>query len=138
MKLKLFSTYTLPPYVAGVFRAIALIATLVLVHESLLPAGQSPSLNNFDKFMHFASYCLLTGLWALAFNGRGLLKITIILTALGFGLEVAQHVMELGRTGSIWDALANFAGCGVAALVATRIIEADAVSPENSAPQMTG
>lgn len=42
---------------------------------------------------------------------------------LGVGLEIAQHVMNLGRTGSIWDAFANSAGAILAAALLRVLFE---------------
>lgn len=137
VKLKIFSGYELPTYTAPAFCGIACVATLILVHESLMPTGPSSSLNHFDKVMHFLSYFVLTGLWAIACGGRSLIKIALIIATMGIGLEIAQHVMELGRTGSIWDALANFAGCVFAVIAVKTLIGADPVNRTNATPQQT-
>ena len=123
MKLKLFSGIDLPGFTAPVFFGVALAATATVIFESLMPTGPSASIGDFDKIMHFVSYFTLAGLWALAFRGRSLITIVAALAVMGIGLEIAQQMMNLGRTGSIWDALANFAGCVLAAFIMNALTE---------------
>ena len=119
----MFSGIDLPGFTAPLCLGVALVATAVLIYESLIPTGPSASIGHFDKIMHFVSYFTLTGFWALAFRGRHLTATVAAMALMGLGLEVAQHVMELGRTGSIWDASANFAGCVLAAFTVNVLIE---------------
>ncbi len=78
---------------------------------------------HFDKVMHFGSYFILVGLWAIAFRLKSLPAVVTAVAVLGIGLEIAQHMMNLGRTGSIWDTLANFAGCLAAAFAVRALID---------------
>lgn len=46
------------------------------------------------------------------------LRWLVILPALyGIGLEIAQALMPFGRTGSVWDALANLLGASVVVII---------------------
>jgi len=99
---------------------IAMSAVLVaaIVYASLTPDLSLPVPGNLDKVEHFATYCGLavwfTGLYP---RSRYWMVVTGLLV-LGLGLEVAQGVMQLGRSAESLDMAANAAGVGVGLLLA--------------------
>lgn len=123
MKLRLFPNLILPPFAAGLFMGLAVLATAIVIRESLVATGAQVSITHFDKVMHFVSYGVLAGLWGLAFRVSRLTAVTIALIGLGTGLEIAQQAMGLGRTGSIWDGLANAAGAVLGAFMLTLLFK---------------
>ena len=73
-----------------------------------------------DKAMHFSGYCILT-VWFAGIAGRSrYLLVGLGLIALGGSLEIAQGLMNEGRTADWLDFLANalgvLGGLGIAAL----------------------
>lgn len=73
--------------------------------------------------MHFVSYGVLVSLWGIALRLNRLWGVTLVLIALGVGLEIAQHIMDFGRAGSIWDGLANAAGAVLAAFMLKLVLQ---------------
>jgi len=65
---------------------------------------------HMDKVLHLGAYAVLAGLarigWPKLWGGL----IFFVLATFGIGIEIAQHSMNLGRTGSIADILANLTG----------------------------
>ena len=73
-----------------------------------------------DKLTHFTGYCILA-LWFAGVARRSrYLVVGLLLVALGGSLEIAQGLMQEGRTADWFDFLANslgiVTGLGVAAL----------------------
>ena len=98
--------------------ALSAVIVAVIVYASLAPANSLPLSGYSDKAEHFAAYCGLavwfTGLYPRAQYGR----IAAALLALGLGLEIAQGLMQLGRSAELLDIAANAAGVGVGLLLA--------------------
>ena len=94
------------------FLTIASLA-LVLV-MSLRPAINAGSVPHMDKMVHLAAYAVLAGLFRLGWPNLWGGVIFLCLAIFGIGIEILQHVMALGRTGSIADTLANLAGAALA------------------------
>ena len=89
---------------AGVLAVIAL---------SLFPHETIPETGMWDKLNHALAYGVLAVVGGLGFKGwRSLLMMGIGLVVLGAGLELAQSFFT-DRTGSVYDALANFVGVAV-------------------------
>ena len=86
------------------------LAVAVLTHESLLPSIGAPSLNYWDKLVHYVAYFILAGLALFAFVRTKLLALFIVLSLLGGGLEIGQALMDAGRDGTWGDQLANMLG----------------------------
>lgn len=93
------------------------IGWLILASSFLLITGGSmmkvlapPSGGNLDKILHAFAYGVLTTGLVFAWPKRSL--VVIFMIAVGFGtlIEVLQHTLATGRTGSIADAAANGAG----------------------------
>ena len=95
------------------FKCIFIAAVLLIIHESLIPAGNNSAPNNWDKIVHFIAYFVLSVLALLAFPRARLLPIIAGLTLLGVGIEIAQAMMPFGRSGSLADAIANMLGAAL-------------------------
>jgi len=69
---------------------------------------------HLDKVMHIGAYAVLAGLsrfgWTKLWGGT----IFLLLAGFGIGIEILQHLMDVGRTGSVADALANIVGAALA------------------------
>lgn len=89
------------------FAAFA-IALMVLILS--LEPSQGPGLPYVDKVMHFLAYGLIAGLIFLGWPSLKLWRVVLIATIFGICVEMAQGMTNLGRTPSILDAVANFAG----------------------------
>jgi len=63
--------------------------------------------------MHFGAYAALSTLarlgWPKLWGGW----IFTLFAGLGIGIEIAQHLMDVGRTGSFGDIAANLIGAAV-------------------------
>jgi VanZ family protein len=96
--------------------SVALVAAIV--YSSLTPDLALPMPTGFDKIEHFTAYCGLavwfTGIFPRA---RYWLVVTALLV-LGLSVEIAQGVMQLGRSAEFFDMVANAAGVGVGLLLA--------------------
>ncbi len=90
---------------------VLFVAVLVFVtYESLEPTPPSADITHADKVMHLLAYGLLTGLFALAMPRIKLFSVFLWPSVYGAVIEVAQALMPYGRTGSLWDLLANMTG----------------------------
>ena len=92
------------------FKGLTFAALLVVLVMSLRPSVSIGDVPHADKLVHLAAYAVLSGLarlgWPKVWGGL----IFAGLAVFGIGIEVAQHTMNLGRTGSIVDILANLLG----------------------------
>jgi VanZ family protein len=77
---------------------------------------------NFDKFVHFGMY--FSFMSVIIFENRKAIKSTGILFLIalipffyGIIIEILQSTLTITRTGSIYDAMANFAGILVSILL---------------------
>jgi len=109
---------------------IAVLATLGIAALSL---GTLPKLNlgfevkSGDKYLHFASYLILSLLWYFALKKRLRrrffeLLVPAALIIYGIILEGLQSGLTTYRTGDVYDALANSAGVVVGLLLFKRAI----------------
>jgi VanZ family protein len=105
----------------------SILVALIILFLSLVNAQtfEKVSLNkipNFDKFVHFAMYF---GLMSVIIfenrislrNIRRLLFVSLIPFSYGILLEFLQAFFTSTRSGSLYDALADFAGVYVAVLI---------------------
>ena len=92
----------------------ALILVLVMSLRSSVSIGDVP---NIDKLAHFGAYSVLASLarlgWLKLWGGWIFLGLALF----GIGIEIAQHTMNLGRTGSFADTVANLLGAAFPLLV---------------------
>lgn len=109
---------------------VAVLATLGIAALSL---GTLPKLNlgfevkSGDKYLHFASYLILSLLWYFALKKRlrsrfFQLLVPAALIIYGIILEGLQSGLTTYRTGDVYDALANSAGVVVGLLLFNRAI----------------
>jgi VanZ family protein len=90
--------------------AAACLALLAFVFwGSLTPNPPQPGPALGDKVQHLAAYLSLTALAFLALRGRSWAAMAGLLAAGGL-IEALQATMELGRTASWLDMLANASG----------------------------
>ena len=92
------------------FKTLFAIVTIVVIHESLIPSYGPTVHDSLDKLVHFAAYFILVCLAALAFPKARLWRVVGALILLGAALEGAQGLMNLGRTASVGDLIANGLG----------------------------
>jgi len=80
---------------------------------SLRPSVSVGDVPHIDKLLHLAAYGVLAGLvrlgWPKLWGGWIFLGLALF----GGGIEIAQHLMALGRTGSIADLIANVLGAAL-------------------------
>lgn len=93
---------------------MALAAWLLIAPD----IGPPPAFPFQDKVFHFIAFACLTGPAALVLPGRYLWFWLAHMLALGAGIEVVQQLGEEGRSGSVWDFLADTAGVAAAVPVA--------------------
>lgn len=96
------------------FQLLTVLAALITIYMSLRPGFSTGGLPHMDKVKHLLTYALMAALarmgWPRLWGGW----IVLGFIAMGVALELAQHFMALGRTGSLADALANAAGAVLA------------------------
>jgi len=98
--------------------AMSAVLVAAIVYASLMPNLSLPVPGNFDKVEHFTSYCGLA-VWFTGLYPRSRYWMVVAgLLGLGLGLEVAQGLMQLGRSAEPLDMAANAAGVGVGLLLA--------------------
>ncbi len=74
--------------------------------------------DGFDKVEHFTAYCGLA-VWFTGLYPRTRYWLVVSgLLALGLAVEIAQGVMQLGRSAEFFDMVANAVGVGVGLLLA--------------------
>lgn len=92
------------------FKGLTLAALMIVLVMSLKPSVSVGDMAYADKLAHLVAYAGLSGLarlgWPKVWGGL----IFAGLAVFGVGIEIAQHMMDLGRTGSIADIIANLIG----------------------------
>ncbi len=98
--------------------AISMALVGVILYSSLTPNLPLPTPGGFDKVEHFIAYCGLA-VWFTGLYPRARYWLVVSgLLALGLAVEIAQGVMQLGRSAEFFDMVANAAGVGVGLLLA--------------------
>ncbi len=92
--------------------AWSLLATVVFLTLTPSPPKVSMAFLSWDKAQHCLAYMLLMWLFAMAWEGRGLVAWTLFLVCIGVTLEWLQGIMGI-RVMEIWDMLANSIGVGL-------------------------
>ena len=98
--------------------AISVALVGAIVYSSLTPDLVLPTPDGFDKVEHFTAYCGLAVWFTGLYPRARYWQVVSGLLALGLGVEVAQGVMQLGRSAEPLDMAANAAGVGVGLLLA--------------------
>ena len=97
-----------------IFKILTLTALATVLVMSLRPSVGMGGPIYMDKIMHLGAYGVLAGLarlgWPKLWGGTIFLGLGVF----GIGIEIAQHLMSLGRTGSLADTLANLLGAALA------------------------
>ena len=96
------------------FRILTLAALGVVLVMSLRPSINVGSISHIDKLLHLGAYAVLAGLsrigWPKIWGGW----LFLFWAVFGIAIEILQHMMALGRTGSLADIFANLTGAGIA------------------------
>jgi len=74
---------------------------------SLTAVSAPPSVNHMDKLLHAGAYAVITAGLLFALPKRALPGLFIFAFAFGLLLEFLQGTLAVGRTASLYDALAN-------------------------------
>ncbi len=97
------------------YKILAFIYTLAVAYISLTPLDKYnlPNFNMADKIVHLLLYFFLTYFWLLAYPSLWKIKWTYmaIIIAWGILIEFLQAFLIIGRSGDVFDALANSIGC---------------------------
>lgn len=95
------------------WRTLFLSAVCVVAWQSLQPASMEEGIPHLDKVLHLLSYGVLTALALLSRFKINPVWVVFIVILIGVVLEVSQGTMNLGRTASVADAVANAVGAGI-------------------------
>ncbi len=76
----------------------------------MVPTGAPSSALHLDKILHLVAYGVLTSGMVFAWPKRALPHIFAASFGLGVILEFMQGAFAIGRTASVFDAMANGAG----------------------------
>ncbi|MEP6342043.1 MAG: VanZ family protein [Maricaulaceae bacterium] len=109
-KMQLMLERPVKGYWILLFKIIFSVATVIVIYESLIPSNATSVSGHFDKVAHFGAYFTLVCLAALSFPKAKLWIIVGLMICLGAALEGAQGLMNLGRSASIGDLIANILG----------------------------
>ncbi len=97
-----------------IFRLLTFAAVLTVAYMSLRPSFSVGGVQHMDKILHFGAYGVLAGLARLGWLRMWAGWLFIGLAVFGISIEITQHMMDLGRTGSLADTLANLSGAACA------------------------
>ena len=97
-----------------IFKILTLAALVTVLIMSLRPAVDMGGPVHVDKIMHLGAYGVLAGLARLGWPELWGGTIFLGLGFFGIGIEIAQHLMPLGRMGSLADTTANLLGAALA------------------------
>lgn len=100
-------------FLSHLFKGLTVLAIAIIVVMSLRPSVAMGGVPHIDKVLHFAAYAILAGLarlgWPKLWGGW----IFLVFAILGVGIEIAQHLMNVGRMGSLGDVAANLIGAAL-------------------------
>lgn len=104
---------------------ILLVVTLLsLIPSSTLPEKETINIPNLDKIIHFIMYLTLSFsiLLNYFYKNTKISTLTFVLIALfisiyGIIIEIIQEIFIYGRSGNIYDVLANISGCLLAIFI---------------------
>jgi len=98
------------------------IYSLFIVWASLRPAGTGGAIPHMDKLLHLLVYAVLAFGMTLAWPNISKIKVFWACVAFGGLMEVAQGLLGVGRTASLWDGLANSLGAAMGVYIAYLIV----------------
>lgn len=98
------------PLMVWVWRSLFIAATVVILWKSLEPFHGSPGPPYTDKIRHFMAYLCLTGLAFLSRITSRQIKLLLAILVFSAAIEILQGLMNMGRTASYLDFVANFVG----------------------------
>lgn len=102
----------LPLAYAPAWVTASLLLVAAVIYGSLAGGVQMPVPGQFDKLQHALAYAFLAVWFTGIFPRAQFWTVALGLAGLGLALEFMQHVMQFGRYGDPWDALANAVGIG--------------------------
>lgn len=83
----------------------------LIVYACLRPSsGMGPWFPQIDKLQHAGAFFVLSFWFFALVERRAYLRVTLVMIAVGAGIEVAQGVMALGRSAEWLDLFADVAG----------------------------
>ena len=96
--------------------ALAILLAGFILVQSLTEAHTSLTVSNMDKVIHLLAYFVLGAATLPALPRLRPLLVWALLSLFGGGIEIMQGMMNLGRTASFFDGLANASGAFLAVL----------------------
>ncbi len=100
----------------------------------LLPVDPSPQMfPQADKLKHFVAFGLMAGPGALILPRRYLGFVLMSSIFMAGGVEIVQHVSNLGRQGSVADFVAGAIGACVACWIGPKIVSRLTSAPPEAA-----
>jgi len=94
-----------------------MVGCSLILFISMWSTSAAPNINNMDKVYHAGAYAVLTGVMIFAWPRRALPFIFCVSFLFGAAIELLQGTMTIGRTASIFDALANGVGAAGVTLI---------------------
>jgi len=98
------------PLMIWVWRGLFVAAAAVILWKSLEPFHGSPGPPYTDKIRHFMAYLCLTGLAFLSRLTSRRFRLMVAILVFSAAIEVLQGLMNMGRTASFADFVANLFG----------------------------
>ncbi len=113
------------PIIRPAIPAVFLLWTVLMLTLTLIPGDALPSnrLFSYDKVGHFGMFggwTFFLGLYFMIYKEKVHINLFLLMTAgilFGAMIEVLQHIMPAGRSGSLDDIIANSLGCFTAYLL---------------------
>lgn len=103
-------------YMSSIAKGATALIVAVILYGSMTPGSTLETVSIDDKIMHILAYGALTVFAVAAFPKRSIWTVALSCLLIGLGLEVAQVLWATGRTGSLFDGLANSFGVTCAVL----------------------
>ena len=110
-------TMTISPRLSRRARIALAVAALVAFVLAILPSVPGPDSLN-DKVNHAFAFFVLACFARAGWPKAGPLRIFLLLTAFGALIEIAQLVMNAGRSAEMLDLVADMVGTAIGLIVA--------------------
>ena len=94
------------------------IAAATALYFALAPAHETPQVFSSNKVMHFAAFCVLTVMAALAWGLARPLLLAALMSGFGALIEILQGLPIFGRDRSLGDWIADTAAVVVILTIA--------------------